>query len=178
MTSPAKPTSLYSLQWWLLLLLTLVFIAITMKLGFWQLSRAQLRERIDAEQRDSATQAPLSGDDLRALPPGAKPLYRRVNVAGQWLPSWTLFLNRPQNGRPGFWVMTPMQLPNGLVVLVQRGWVPRDPVLADKPLVEAEPCTRQCAGPVDRATFAHDGVVDTGTEQRGIDASAAKSGAG
>ena len=132
MSSLSKASGLYSPQWWLLLLLTLVFIAITARLGFWQLGRAQLRERIDTEQHQSATMPPLAADELRALPPDAKPLYRRLDVEGRWLDAWTVFLNRPQNGRPGFWVMTPLELPNGLVLLVQRGWAPRDPVVPDK----------------------------------------------
>ena len=29
-------------------------------------------------------------------------------------------------GQPGFWVLTPLKLTSGGVVLVQRGWVVRD----------------------------------------------------
>lgn len=127
-----KASHVFSPQWWLLLLLTLLFVALTVKLGFWQLGRAQLREHIDAEQRERATLPPLTADQLRAMAPGETHLYRRVEVEGHWLERWTVFLNRPQNGRAGFWVMTPLALPDGRVLLVQRGWVPRDPVLPDK----------------------------------------------
>jgi surfeit locus 1 family protein len=53
---------------------------------------------------------------------------RRVDIAGQWQATRTVYLdNRPMNGRPGFWVMTPLQLSGtDSMVLVQRGWIPRD----------------------------------------------------
>jgi surfeit locus 1 family protein len=132
MKSWIRPTGLFSLQWWLLLLLTLLFIGITAKLGYWQLSRAQLRESIDAEQRASADKPPLNERAIRAVPAGQQALYQPLDVEGRWMEDWTVFLNRPQNGRPGFWVMTPLDLGDGLVLLVQRGWAPRDPVLPDK----------------------------------------------
>ncbi len=127
-----RSTGLFSLQWWLLLLLTLLFVGITAKLGYWQLGRAQLRESIDAEQRESAAKPPLSADQIRALSSAEPALYQRLDVEGRWMEHWTVFLNRPQNGRAGFWVMTPLDLGNGLVLLVQRGWAPRDPVLPEK----------------------------------------------
>lgn len=147
MKSIQRDTGIFSPQWWLLLGLALLFVALTARLGFWQLGRAQLRERIAAEQHDSAMLPPLTAEQLRALPPDAKPLYRRVDVEGHWLEPKTVFLNRPQNGRPGFWVMTPLELPNGLVLLVQRGWAPRDPVVPDKaPELKQRPQSERVQG--------------------------------
>jgi surfeit locus 1 family protein len=34
--------------------------------------------------------------------------------------------NRQMDGRPGFFVLTPLLLDDGSAVLVQRGWLPRD----------------------------------------------------
>jgi len=55
-------------------------------------------------------------------------VHRRVEVRGRWLAARTVYLdNRQMFGRPGFFVLTPLELqPGGLVLLVQRGWVPRD----------------------------------------------------
>jgi surfeit locus 1 family protein len=51
-----------------------------------------------------------------------------VIVQGRWLPRFTVYLdNRQMNGRQGFFVMTPFQVEDTRrVVLVQRGWAPRD----------------------------------------------------
>jgi len=43
-------SAMFTRQWWLLLLLTTLFVGVTCGLGFWQLGRAQLREQIEAEQ--------------------------------------------------------------------------------------------------------------------------------
>ena len=53
---------------------------------------------------------------------------RLVDLAGLWLPAQTVYLdNRPMNGRPGFWVLTPLRLSGtDKLVLVQRGWMARD----------------------------------------------------
>ena len=55
-------------------------------------------------------------------------LHRKVVLQGQWLPEAMVYLdNRQMQGKPGFWVLAPLRLSGGqAVVLVQRGWVPRD----------------------------------------------------
>jgi surfeit locus 1 family protein len=48
-------------------------------------------------------------------------------VKGRWLPNDTVYLdNRQMNAKPGFYVLTPLQIEGTEEVLVvQRGWVPR-----------------------------------------------------
>ena len=41
------------------------------------------------------------------------------------------------NGRPGFFAVTPLRLEDGSAVLVQRGWLPRDPM--DRTRIVAAP---------------------------------------
>jgi surfeit locus 1 family protein len=49
-------------------------------------------------------------------------------LEGRWLAAHSIYLdNRQMNARPGFFVVTPLQIAPDDVVLVQRGWVPRDP---------------------------------------------------
>ena len=49
-------------------------------------------------------------------------------LEGVWQPAHTVYLdNRPMRGRTGFWVLTPLRLQgSGQVIVVQRGWVPRN----------------------------------------------------
>ena len=80
-------------------------------------------------QSDSNRLATLSMRDNRAsLMLLADKLYRRIMVRGRWLASSTVFLdNRQMHGKPGFFAVTPLQLEGSAqVVLVQRGWVPRN----------------------------------------------------
>jgi surfeit locus 1 family protein len=62
-----------------------------------------------------------------------------VRLRGHWRPDRTVFLdNRQMNGRPGFYVVTPLQLLDDAdAVLVQRGWAPRD--MRDRTLTPAVP---------------------------------------
>jgi len=108
----------------LITLAAAIGVAATVALGTWQLSRASgklvLQAQIDAQHR-------LPPLPARALLQGA-PLHRQVVVQGVWMPEHTVFLdNRQMNGKPGFFVMTPLKM-EGIdqVLLVQRGWVPRN----------------------------------------------------
>ncbi len=106
-----------------------VGLALTVRLGFWQLSRAQ--EKQDRHQAIAQQQAEpeLETTVLLEQPAYFASLHRRVHLSGRWLPEHTVYLdNRAMNGRAGFWVLTPLVLNGDTRVLVQRGWVPRHQV--------------------------------------------------
>ncbi len=104
----------------------LVGVALTVRLGFWQLSRAAEKEARHAAIVAQMTAPVLDTAALLAQAAYFEQLHRRVELQGEWLPEHTVYLdNRPMNGRAGFWVLTPLQLNATTRVLVQRGWVPR-----------------------------------------------------
>jgi surfeit locus 1 family protein len=104
----------------------LVGVALTVRLGFWQLSRAADKEARHVAIVAQMTAPVLDTATLLAQPAQFEQLHRRVALKGEWLPEHTVYLdNRPMNGRAGFWVLTPLQLNASTLVLVQRGWVPR-----------------------------------------------------
>ena len=115
-------------RFWAVSLAALVGIAATLSLGFWQLSRAAQKEAlqaaIEARERLPAldTRAVAQGGDLAPL------IHRQATLRGTWVPAHTVFLdNRQMNGKPGFFVVTPLQLEaGGKAVLVQRGWLQRN----------------------------------------------------
>lgn len=119
---------MFTRPWWILLLLTALFVCITCGLGFWQLGRAQLREQIEADQARNLALPELTEAALLKLARDVQLIHRRLSLRGEWLLQWSVFLNRPMHGQAGFWVMTPLKLEGGAVVLVQRGWAPRDPI--------------------------------------------------
>jgi surfeit locus 1 family protein len=101
---------------------------LTARLGWWQLDRAAQKEALQQAVDANAALPPLSAQALaHSAAEAAGQLHRRVAVQGRWLADRTVFLdNRQMDGRPGFFVLTPLALDDGSAVLVQRGWVPRD----------------------------------------------------
>lgn len=119
-------------------LAALIGFAVLVSLGTWQLQRRawklDLIERIEA--RAYATPGALPPEsEWAAWSPQAQE-YRRVRVTGRFLydkeaPVHGL-LPGPQPGQPiqGFYLLTPLELRDGSVVIVNRGFVPtelRDP---------------------------------------------------
>ncbi len=115
----------------LLVVATLAAMAATGALGRWQLSRAAEKEALQAAIAQRQHLPALDGATLaQPLPPaqaGAL-LHRAVALRGTWLPERTVYLdNRPMDRRTGFYVLTPLRLAGSpAVVLVQRGWAPRN----------------------------------------------------
>ena len=125
--------SIFSPHWWLLLAAAISMSALTMHLGFWQLNRAEFKEAAFAKEQAQAALPPITSNDLIQGVNETQGLQRQVHANGEWLAHWTVFLeNRTMQGQPGFWVLTPLKLKSGDVILVQRGWAPRDRTLSDK----------------------------------------------
>ena len=128
---------------WVVLAAAVVGVLGTARLGQWQLSRAAQKEALQAAL-DSRASAPVLNQASLATDASIADAqhYRRVHLHGQWVADRTIFLdNRQMNGRPGFFVVTPLRLGEGAdAVLVQRGWAPRD--MADRthlPALPAQP---------------------------------------
>lgn len=110
------------------LLAALIAAAGTARLGVWQLDRAAQKTALFEARRVRAAMPPLAQSELaRRAPLPPEQLDRRVRLEGRWLADRTVYLdNRQLDGRPGFFVITPLLLGPGDAVLVQRGWLPRD----------------------------------------------------
>jgi surfeit locus 1 family protein len=113
-----------------LLLAALLTAAITARLGWWQLDRAAQKTRLQAALQAQRALPPLLLAQLpRDAAAAAAQRHRAVLLSGQWLAERTVYLdNRPMAGRSGFFAVTPLRLDDGSAVLVQRGWLPRDPL--------------------------------------------------
>ena len=109
-------------------LLAVAGIALTLALGQWQMGRAQYKEGLQARYDEQMRQPAINingqlveRDDV---------LLRRVEVRGEFLPKYTVFVdNRIYQHQPGFHVATPLRIAGSQrYVLVNRGWVagPRD----------------------------------------------------
>jgi surfeit locus 1 family protein len=115
-------------RFWLLAMAALLGLVITLLLGRWQLSRAAQKEAVASAIAAQATLPALTGSELATLVRPQDALYRRAQLRGRWLSQHTVFLdNRQMEGRQGLYVITPLALEDSdTVLLVQRGWVPRN----------------------------------------------------
>ena len=120
--------------WIGLLIPALLLLAALLALGTWQLQRKAWKEALIAtlHERLAAPPAPLP-------PPSSWPgldrddaEYRRVAFTGTFDDSKEALVYaaasafRPDVSGPGYWVFTPARLPDGGVVMVNRGFVPQD----------------------------------------------------
>jgi cytochrome oxidase assembly protein ShyY1 len=89
-------------------------------LGRWQWQRGQARqEEWDAFARGADEVRPLASSKLDDVT-----RFARVSLTGHFRPDRQFLLdNRTHAGVPGYEVLTPLELPDGRAVLVDRGWV-------------------------------------------------------
>ena len=152
----------------------LLGMALTARLGVWQLDRAEQKLTLQARIQQRGALAPLGPADLpQGAAAAAEQHYRPVRLTGHWLAQHTVYLdNRQMNGRPGFFVLTPLRLADGSAVVVQRGWLPRD--FLDRSRIGTVPTPAgevQVAGrlaPAPSKLFAL-GAADTGSIRQNLD---------
>jgi surfeit locus 1 family protein len=108
---------------WSMVIITLIFLAILLYLGFWQLQRAQEKRDLQAIYNGRMHSIPLQLSQLN------KPLevlrYYPVQLTGYYDNAHTILLdNKVNNHRIGYEVLTPFILPNSQnAILVNRGWI-------------------------------------------------------
>ncbi len=114
-------------RFWVIAGAALLGAFITLQLGFWQLDRAAQKQALQADIDMRAALPPLDTAAVGGSGETSHWMHRRVSLRGRWLDRHTVYLeNRQMDGKPGFYVLTPLQLDGtAQVVLVQRGWVQR-----------------------------------------------------
>lgn len=118
---------LLSRRWAGYLALTVLFAVVCVFLGNWQLARrAEAQAEIQRVDNNwSAEPVPLA----EALPTldsfDESQKWLPVVMEGEYLQEDELLVRtRPRAGMPGFEVLTPLQLADGTVFIVNRGWLP------------------------------------------------------
>jgi surfeit locus 1 family protein len=111
----------------IVLLAALAGVLGTARLGLWQLDRAAQKIALHEALLARSALVPLDALALARTPEAAQQQqHRRVQLEGRWLAAQSVYLdNRQMNGRPGFFLVTPLLIAPGDAVLVQRGWLPR-----------------------------------------------------
>ena len=121
----------------------ILLIVLMVNLGFWQLRRLDTRKAHNAQisARTASAEVPLA-DLVKPDTPmdaTADVQWREVSATGRYDESQQVLVrNRTYNGIPGYFVLTPLEVPGGDVVIVNRGFVPLE-TSGTKPKVPAAP---------------------------------------
>lgn len=129
-------------RWIALHVVVLLVIPAFVLLGRWQFGRFEERSANSERVTANIEAAPVPLDQLAApgRPVRQDDRFRKVTVTGTYDPAHALVVRRrPQEGRNGFYVLTPLVTGQGTGVIVNRGWVPAGPTADAPPEVPAPP---------------------------------------
>lgn len=179
MADPRSPRSFW------VLLFTLMGVGVTSALGVWQMGRAEQKQQLHDDLVARQALPPLRNVDLPCQrDTWVQQEQRSAVLTGRWLHDHTVLLdNRPMQGRPGFLLLTPLQLApapaaNGChahLLLVQRGWLPRDPhdrtrvPAFAKPLGEVRVTVRLTFAPSKMLSLQQDPAPEVGMLRQNVD---------
>ncbi len=126
-------------------LLALAGLVLFVSLGRWQLDRA--------EEKGALLEAFARGEErVQDLPAGLAPVarYQRLRAQGRYDPARQFLLdNMTYDGRAGYRVLTPLELPDGRILVVDRGFVPGSGDRRRLPEIGVQDTPREVTGRAD-----------------------------
>lgn len=118
-------------SWFMIFVSTLVF-SLLLKLGFWQLQRADEKKSMINNAVTQEKQPTMRWDEVKPLPQQ----YQKIKLSGHFLPHVFLLDNQHHDHQFGYDVLSPLLLANGQVVLIDRGWIVGDNSRLRLPAIE------------------------------------------
>jgi cytochrome oxidase assembly protein ShyY1 len=116
--------------WWIVShLVVLAIVASFVNLGLWQLQRLDEVKEQNAQLAERLAQAPVDVAELvgPGETDGSATEDRRVTASGTYRPDDVVLIRgRSLDDAPGSWVIVPLELGDGRVVAVNRGWIRND----------------------------------------------------
>ena len=105
-------------------MVTLVCVTLFIRLGLWQLHKAETKQALQAQLDQHAVEAPVPLPESIDNPQQWR--YRNVRAQGSYDTRYQILLdNQVENGNAGYHVITPFKIEDsGRYVLVNRGWIP------------------------------------------------------
>lgn len=138
--TPAEPQRRSRGLPWVLVLGGVLLTSLFLALGTWQVQRLgwklDLIERV--EQRVHAPATPAPGPDQWPQITARSDEYRHISLRGHFLSDKTSLVQASTVRGAGFWVLTPLRSPAGMVVFINRGFVPQRGPLAEPSTAEVE----------------------------------------
>ena len=116
-----------SRRWFGYLGVAVVFAIVCVLLSNWQLSRLEEKRLENSRVIENFDSDPVPLTDVLAGRESWSDddTWTPVRMTGSYVEDeQVLVRNRPRNGQPGFEVLTPLQLADGSVFIVDRGWLP------------------------------------------------------
>jgi cytochrome oxidase assembly protein ShyY1 len=163
-------------RWILFTLAVVVAVVAMINLGFWQLRRLDERRDFNATVEDRIDQPAVGLDEL--VPADAEVgddrledvEWRAVEASGRYLGDDEFrIVNRSQDGIAGDYVVTPLRLDDGRILLVARGFVPLDTDAAPAPSGEVDVEGRLRRSQVRRTGGLSDPATGTLAEAQRVD---------
>ena len=112
-------------RWIALGLFAVVMSSLCVRLGFWQLDRLHGRRYYNHLFEQGMAMPPQPVEPLVDGSAGTSLLYRQAEATGTYDPAHEVILyGRENDEEPGNHVLTPLRLPDGRAIIVDRGWVP------------------------------------------------------
>jgi cytochrome oxidase assembly protein ShyY1 len=114
-------------------------------LSNWQWHRLQDRQVVNAEIQAQISKEPIPITELIVDIDGAKSVpedsqWRTVEITGVWLQdNQVLVRKKSLESDLGLWVVTPLQLADGTIVMINRGWTAAANSAVDSPVVSDVP---------------------------------------
>jgi surfeit locus 1 family protein len=103
---------------WIFTLLWLVILGVMLSAGFWQLSRAEEKRRIEQRLSSGQTLNPTGLADWQQTN-----AFEQVSISGRFQPLHFLLSNQIVDGRVGYFVFTAFITDQQDALLINRGWL-------------------------------------------------------
>nr|WP_204338919.1 SURF1 family protein [Rhizobium leguminosarum] len=107
--------------------MVLIALAILISLGTWQVERLHWKEGLiaDIAARQAAGPVPLA--DIEAMAAAGGDIeYRKVSASGRYINNKERHFFATWRGQTGYYIYTPLELADGRILFVNRGFVPFD----------------------------------------------------
>lgn len=104
---------------------TIFALILLLTLGSWQVKRLLWKNSVIAEISERVAMPPVDLPDGRIDIEKLK--YRRIIITGHFLNDKEIHLftgAKEMRGKPGYNIITPLEIGSGRVIIVDRGWVP------------------------------------------------------
>jgi cytochrome oxidase assembly protein ShyY1 len=131
---------------WIAITLVCIFMLPAFQaLSNWQWHRLQDRQVVNAEIQAQINREPVPISDLIVEVDGAKSApedsqWRTVELTGVWLEDRQVLVRKKSlESDLGLWVVTPLQLSDGTIVMINRGWTAAANSAVDSPVVSDVP---------------------------------------